>query len=567
MKSETRMNPELRDELESLLLDWQDNALSDDGVQRVREILRSSAAARQHFVQLQLLEVSLREFEPVPAFDSSPAEIPSSVANVSPAQPSQGVMTSKRSKNSQYLLTLLGSGSLAAALVIGLWAIQHTTSRKSASPLTTSLIAAHTETRQGEATSQGIAIVTRAVDVNWSTDGNIHAGDALRPGMVAIETGLVQIEFFCGATVVLQGPAEFELLSVDTARIHSGRLRAQVPPAARGFKVLVNEMEVVDLGTDFGLSVSPNKADVHVFDGEVELRRPDHEQQRLVAGAAVSRGSDGSLAKAELLPNQFLDTAALEERNQQQTLSRFERWQTHSKGLRGDPRLVAYYAFDVEPEWNRRLKNGTFPTNPELDGAIVGARQTSGRWMSKQALEFKKPGDRVRVNIPGEFESLTFSCWVRIDSLDRWYNSLFLTDGYEQGEPHWQILNTGQLFFSVRVSRTPGGQEHREVLSPRFWNPSLSGQWLHLATTYDVQQKRTSHYLNGEQISSETIPDSQLVQTTRFGAASIGNWARPTKPDDAFAVRNLNGSMDEFAIFKAALTPQEIQDLYKKGRP
>ena len=65
-------------------------------------------------------------------------------------------------------------------------------------------------------------------------------------------------------------------------------------------------------------------------------------------------------------------------------------------------------------------------------------------------LEFKRPGDRVRVQIPGEFDSLTFSCWVKIDSLDRWYNSLFLTDGHDQHEPHWQIMDDGRLFFSVK---------------------------------------------------------------------------------------------------------------------
>jgi hypothetical protein len=34
-----------------------------------------------------------------------------------------------------------------------------------------------------------------------------------------------------------------------------------------------------------------------------------------------------------------------------------------------------------------------------------------------------------------------------------------------------------------------------------------------------------------------------------------------------FAVRNLNGSMDEFAIFKAALTSSEIGDIYRHGKP
>jgi hypothetical protein len=34
-----------------------------------------------------------------------------------------------------------------------------------------------------------------------------------------------------------------------------------------------------------------------------------------------------------------------------------------------------------------------------------------------------------------------------------------------------------------------------------------------------------------------------------------------------FAVRNLNGTIDERAIFNAVLKPDEIQNLYEQGRP
>ena len=46
--------------------------------------------------------------------------------------------------------------------------------------------------------------------------------------------------------------------------------------------------------------------------------------------------------------------------------------------------------------------------------------------------------------------SLTLLTWVKINSLDRWYNSLFLTDGAKLNQPHWQIMDDGRLFFSVK---------------------------------------------------------------------------------------------------------------------
>ena len=131
-----------------------------------------------------------------------------------------------------------------------------------------------------------------------------------------------------------------------------------------------------------------------------------------------------------------------------------------------------------------------------------------------------------------------------------------------------QILDTGQLFFSVRVRNEDGeGAEHREVLSRPFWTPSLSGKWLHLVTTYSVEKKRTTHYLNGSVLHQETIPDHQLVPVTRFGRSTIGNWTSPQRPDAHFAIRNLNGSMDEFALFADALTDDEIKEIYNNGKP
>ena len=392
------------------------------------------------------------------------------------------------------------------------------------------------------------------------------------PGRFAIESGFAQVEFFCGATVILEGPAELELESATMARVRRGRLRAQVPPAARGFSLAVDEMKVVDLGTEFAVSVSAEGADVQVFDGEVELQSPSEEKQLLTAGQSILRTADGKYENGKVNPDSFVDIAELESRAEGQQTSRYQRWRDWSRKLRRDPRLIAYYAFDQRESWQRKLTSSLRPVNSELDGAIVGADRVAGRWPAKGSLEFKRPGDRVRVQIPGEYTSLSFACWTKIDSLDRWYNSLFLTDNYDQGEPHWQILDSGQLFFSVRARneqqlKEQGGPPHHVALSPPFWKPSMSGKWLHLATTYDADAQWITHYLNGEVLHREAIPDELAVPITRIGAASIGNWSAPTKPDASFAIRNLNGSIDEFVIFAGTLGDDEIREMFESGKP
>ena len=166
---------------------------------------------------------------------------------------------------------------------------------------------------------------------------------------------------------------------------------------------------------------------------------------------------------------------------------------------------------------------------------------------------------------------MTFYCWTRIDSLDRLYNSLFLTDGHELHEPHWQIMDDGRLFFSVKkrdlFDRSRGEKDKHIFYSPPFWNTSLSGRWLMIATVYDSQRRMVTHYLDGELLSEEAIPEEYLVTNIRIGDASLCNWGLPERDQPRFAIRNLNGSLDEFLLFSAALSTDEIRRLYANGQP
>ena len=547
------------EEFERLLLDWEDETLDDLGIARAREILRTLPEARTRYVELQVLRAALHlDGEAQIASFELPPEIKPGKVDVKRVE-------SRWRRYHWGSWMAVCAASLLVCLSVGRWLMVE--SRLKTALQSRNEVTVVDKPQRIEATSAGIAYITRLVDVRWGGRGGSAVGDALSPGLVQIESGFAQIEFFCGATVVLEGPAQLDLESANSARLIAGRLRAQVPPAARGFQIHADEMKIVDLGTEFGVAVTPQAAGVQVFDGEIELHQLNDPPRLVKAGNAVVRENKGELSDVELTPSNFVDLETLERHAQDQTVDRYQRWLRFSSELREDPRLIVYYSMDQGSRWTRKLPSTLIPANRELDGAIVGAKRVVGRWPQKSAIEFKRPGDRVRVDIPGEYESLTFACWVKIDSLDRWYNSLFLTDNYQRGEPHWQILETGQLHFSVRVRQGNVGQEHREVLSPPFWNPSMSGRWIHLATTYSVEDRTTTHYLNGEILSREVIPEVQIVRQTRIGKASIGNWSLPTRPDAEFAIRNLNGTIDEFALFGAALNSKEIQDLYHHGRP
>src|SRR5204863_5148165 len=108
--------------------------------------------------------------------------------------------------------------------------------------------------------------------------------------------------------------------------------------------------------------------------------------------------------------------------------------------------------------------------------------------------DFQNVNDRVRVNVPGEFEALTFAAWVRVQGLDRKLNSLFMSDGLVPGTVHWLIRNDGVLSITLKGP----GKGNSEIISSR---PVLTlnrlGLWMHLAVVMDGTAKRAVHYGNG----------------------------------------------------------------------
>ncbi len=137
--------------------------------------------------------------------------------------------------------------------------------------------------------SPAIARLAYTSHANWGIEERSQ-GDRFDEGKVHLETGLARLDFCNGATVTLQGPAEFEIVSHDKTVLTSGILTASVPDSAVGFKVLTPAMDVVDLGTAFGVSVGGDgETDVCVFEGEVEVSRTDSKNtpQLVREGSAV----------------------------------------------------------------------------------------------------------------------------------------------------------------------------------------------------------------------------------------------------------------------------------------
>lgn len=417
-----------------------------------------------------------------------------------------------------------------------------------------------------EAVSAGVAMLSQTISAEFA-GGERRSGDTLAPGTIHLTGGLAQIEFYSGATVVIEGEAELEILSPWKARCHRGRVRVQVPPAAKGFLLHAPGLKLEDLGTEFALNVdvSGGSSEVHVFDGEVIAHREGGDSQSLTGG--MSLGSDGEKG---VDPAAFLSLSELDGLAAERGVRRLEAWRAWSQEARHDERLIAYYDFHHQTAAGRDrfVGNVAEPRIHSRTGGAVGARWTDGRWPGKAALEFKRPGDRLRMNLDGTYRDITFACWVKVDSVDKKYNSLLLTDGYENGEPHWQIYEDGSLMFSL-VYRPAGSGKGGKYNQMYFSRPVLTaeslGRWHHLAVSYDGTSGEVVQYFDGEVVGREVSPLHQAGRSIHFGPCEIGNWGLPTESHQ-FPVRNLNGAIDEFAIYRTALTAVEIRAMFEAGR-
>ena len=412
--------------------------------------------------------------------------------------------------------------------------------------------------------SQAVAMLGRVVDAQWNPSGEApRLGAPLEPGWLRLKSGLAQIVFYSGARVVIEGPTELRLISPSEASCQSGRLIAEVPPQAKGFRVNTAQMNVTDLGTSFGLEARERRTELHVFKGRVEFQPvASPAKQNLKEGAGAVTENSGPTRFISANAPAFASLFDLQQRSSAAEVMRHEAWRAASSRLDEDPSLLVHFDFEPgnSPDWrlpNTSRRKGTAP-----DATIVGCPWAEGRWPEKHALEFRGVSDRVLLNVPGEYESLTLAAWVRVQGLDRQINSLFMSDGFEAGTVHWSIRGDGVLGLTA-IGTEPG--RYQICASPPVLTLDQFGLWVHLAVVIDGDARHVTHYLNGVPVGGNALT---IPPPFRIGVAQLGNWnTREFPRNDPFMIRNFSGAMDEFCLFQRALSGDEIHALHSAGKP
>lgn len=516
-----------------------DGSASDEQAAALHRVLRDSEPARD--VYILAVELHTRLASDLDLFHEDTAEVSRQHA--------------ARGASARHVWSrawrILAAAAAISVIVVGWWRWQRPDSAATPMmPMTAT-------------TSRAVAMLERAVEVRWSGSGDgFRIGAPLEPGWVCLESGGAQIAFYHGARVSLEGPAEIQLVSADHAVVRRGKVILEVPSQAAGFRLETPVGVVTGTGGEVGLDVGEGLG-LHVFRGQASLEglgRPVAEVLREGTAARISH--TGERRRGEIDRMVFASLFGLQARSAADLALRLESWREAGERLNGDASLLTRFVFGPADDARWQLRNLARQRDGSSDATVVGCRWTQGRWPGKRAIEFQSVNDRVRLNLPGEFDALTLSAWVRVSGLDRELNSLFMSDGFEPGTIHWLIRNDGVLGMTV-VGHEPG--RYQIAASPPVLRMERFGMWIHLAVTIDGRARRVSHYLDGRLVGEAEL---RVEPPYRIGPSELGNWNTKVFPDDEpFMIRNFSGAMDEFCLFDRALTGPEIESLHRDGRP
>src|SRR5581483_64270 len=250
-----------RERLEILIDRYFDQLLSADEKAELEQMLLESASAREQFWELARWHGALRQLAQeewgrrdaaattAPNLRVMPAPQPRAVA-----KPRVVHAQATPHANARWWIPLAAAALVMLGFIGGLRLSQN-----------------NLEPAEFPAPTKGIAVLSHASSAIWADENPAHQnGEVLNAGSLKLKAGALQIEFTRGARVVVEGPAEIELLTDNSCALQSGKLVATVPEPAHGFKVRARDFSVIDYGTQFGCAIPlTGSPEVHVFRGAV----------------------------------------------------------------------------------------------------------------------------------------------------------------------------------------------------------------------------------------------------------------------------------------------------------
>jgi hypothetical protein len=415
---------------------------------------------------------------------------------------------------------------------------------------------------------EGFAVVIQLDHAEWepAAGRSPTQGELLAAGRFVLRSGRVTLALLSGVTLTVEGPADFDLLTIDRVHCRRGKLRTHVPDGAEGFVVSTPGSAVVDLGTEFALNVaSDGKANVMVFEGKAEAAvlnaagSPMRSQPIDTHHAFDVDPQSGQIEEAAARPENFATPPifaapplALDSTYRNAVLEagpwaywRFETIQDEvvPSEVAGRPPLRATgpVRLAVAGDSNRCLEFGTDET--ELSLAL------DGLWEPPS-----DPGYAVELWVmPERISHAALASLIEPGPPSDDYKHLFLIE--LTASDRQSLLPPASVRFLHRWPPSDSGGDN--LFSTKYYIPY---RWHHL-----VAQRsggRMELYLDGVPTQPLSTRSALATEPCRF---LVGRLKPEPRPDGKVHSRPFVGRIDEIALYERPLSAEEVLRHYELG--
>jgi ferric-dicitrate binding protein FerR (iron transport regulator) len=243
--------------------------------------------------------------------------------SIEPAKTAASQFNFGRTRRRIEVVTFFGSACILGLIALG-WLLNQGTNSPAGGLEKPSIAAAEPATQPAlgavspaaDPSAKQVATITGLGSVRWAESSAARrllsrcaAGDRLE-----FADGAIELTFDAGAQVTVFGPADFTITSATSINCRRGRVTTLVGERGKGFVVQTPQAKVVDLGTQFGLSISDKgETEVVVFQGSVDMSaaspvaKTDAPTRRMFQGEALLLNNDGKFERVvSVRRNDFL---------------------------------------------------------------------------------------------------------------------------------------------------------------------------------------------------------------------------------------------------------------------
>jgi hypothetical protein len=416
-----------------------------------------------------------------------------------------------------------------------------------------------------------VGVLAETIDAQWRDNAApMGVGQDLRAGVLSLQRGLAHVRFDSGASVILEGPAQVELLSGNSMSLRQGKIVATVGRDAIGFVVNTPQGKILDLGTEFGIQVDPvGQSQVHVFQGEVILYPTNQDGRMKVSeGDAKSVDQSGKVVDIPLQTAAFVRQDEMSSKLLAQTGNSYYRWKAWVFDIHRDPSLVAHYFYAKDNTRPESLLNAVAAAKGPA-GHFGGQGRTAptwvtGRWPEKSAVRFERGKNQaiiigadptLSVNGP-----VTVSTWVYYPNKTQMGGHLIscrqdyhVNFQFSMFDEHYKYEYQRNQFEFLRFNQKDSGCYSQEFIQ----KPQT---WYHFVMTYDMGT--VCFYVNGKLFESKPYISRSDAKETEIIIGALKWDNRYVLPEGDF-----DGIIDDLMIFNRSLGGDEIQKIYEAGLP